>query len=355
MRIVFVLPGRENSGGVRCTSIMAEMLRRRGHEVRILCRVPDFSLRTWARRTRNKIAHPGVRDWLDEFKGPIESFRELSRCVFLEDEIIVAVGMIISAQMGSLDSVPNPKVQYLHGSTPDQPARRKKAFNLPLPKIAVASYLSELVEKEGRGQVLAVIHNGVNCAEYFPSVPAAGRAGVGTIYGGHPAKDPKAVIEVIRRLSKERPKLPLRVFSSDRKPKEINRRIYLRNPTLQQAREAYSRSDVWVMASFSEGFSMPVLEAMACGCAVVATDCGGPSDQIIDGKNGFLVPVGDVNRIVARVLQLMDDSALRDRIQRNALETARKFTWEKCVNELETTLRRLEHQLERPEQPVELH
>ena len=262
-------------------------------------------------------------------------------------EIIVAVGMIISAQMDLLGSLQNPKLQYLHGSTPDRLDRRKKAFSLPIPKIAVATYLKDLVEKEGNGEFLGVIHNGIDLGEYFPAVPESSRDGVGTIYGSHPVKDPKTVIGVLQGLSKLRPDVQLRVFSGDRRPRGISRSIYLRQPTVDQARDIYSRSQVWIMASESEGFSMPVLEAMACGCAVVATDCGGPKDQIVDGQNGFLVPVGDVEQIISRILLLLNNPDLRTRIQKNALETSRQFTWEKCVDALEATLGRLARQDDR--------
>jgi len=341
MRIAFVLPGRGNSGGVRCTSIVSEMLRKRGHTVRIFYQRPDFSISDRLKSLRNRLLYSRSPNWLDEFHGPIEPFLNLTDIRFDKDEIIVAVGMVISSQMDTLDGIPNPRIQYLHGSTPDRPDLRDKALNLPLPKIVVASYLKDLAEQAGRGEVLSVIHNGVDCREYFPSIPECQRIGVGTIYAVHPAKDPKTVIGVLQRLSKLRPYLPLRVFGADRRPREISRHIYLRCPSPAQARDIYSSSQVWVMGSRSEGFSMPILEAMACGCAVISTDCGGPRDQIVDGENGFLVPTGDVERITNRVLLLLDNPDLLTRIQTKALETARKFTWTKCGDGLETALERV--------------
>jgi glycosyltransferase involved in cell wall biosynthesis len=71
---------------------------------------------------------------------------------------------------------------------------------------------------------------------------------------------------------------------------------------------------------------------------VVATDCGGPRDIIEDGINGFLVPVGDVDAIVERVQLLLADADIRMRMQARAQETIRRFTWEKCVDELERAL-----------------
>ncbi|MFZ0300338.1 MAG: glycosyltransferase family 4 protein [Candidatus Sulfotelmatobacter sp.] len=243
------------------------------------------------------------------------------------------------AQLGVLDSLPNPKVQYLHGSTPLSPQRVDKALSLPFPKIVVASYLKDLVESRGRSEdVLAVIHNGVDPGDYFASVPQSKRDGIGTIFASDEVKDPKTILQVLDRLARVRPEVPLRVFSTECRPKQILASNYLRHPTLEQAREIYSRSLVWIVASRSEGFSMPVLEAMACGCGVVATDCGGPKDIIEDGVNGFLVPTGDVDAIVSRAQLLLTDTGLRNRMQLQAQETVKRFTWEKCVSELESAL-----------------
>ena len=56
-----------------------------------------------------------------------------------------------------------------------------------------------------------------------------------------------------------------------------------------------ARSALCVVASEFEGFCNTLIEAMACGCPVVATDCpGGPSEILDNGRFGRLVPVGDV-------------------------------------------------------------
>jgi len=86
---------------------------------------------------------------------------------------------------------------------------------------------------------------------------------------------------------------------------------------------------------------MPVLEAMACGCAVVATDCGGTKDIITDGQNGFLTQVGDVDGIVKRVLLLLDDAGLRRQLVDNASQTLKRFEWGKSIEALERALHSL--------------
>jgi glycosyltransferase involved in cell wall biosynthesis len=336
MKLVFVLPGRGNSGGVRCTSLLAKGLRDRGHDVRILYQAPNLegSCRSiWTRLL-------GSQDWLREFPGQVTSFKDLSQCSFRSSEIIIGVGMAMSYQIGLLDSLPNPRVQYIHGSTPRDPILRQKTLGMSLPKIVVASYLKDLVKAIGGGDVLAVVHNGVDFSEYYRVVPEAQRDGIGTIYSSSSAKDPSTVLALISELLSSQP-VPIRVFGGSRRPRELPRSIYSRYPSLERARDIYSRSLVWILASESEGFGLPVLEAMACGCVVVATDCGGPRDLIIDGETGFLVPIGDVERIVETAVMLVDDVKLCEKMRTNSLKRVKQFSWEKCVDELELALEKL--------------
>ncbi len=339
MKIAFILPGHGSSGGVRCISLVGERLRERGHAVRLLYRKPERSLRDWGRLVQRKMFFRSAPDWIEQFDGPILAFEDLSRFQFDREEILVAVGMAECAQLAALDSLPNPKIQYLHGSTPLSPKQVDKALSLRYPKIVVASYLKDLVESRGYGEdVLAVIHNGIEPGDYFRSVSESERDGVGTIYALHPVKDPETVLGALNQLARVQPETPIRVFSTDRRPKQIPSRNYWRYPSLAIAREIYSKSLIWIVGSRSEGFPAPVLEAMSCGCVVVATDCGGPKDMIEDGVNGFLVPVGDANGIVKRVQQLLVDPVLRQQMQLRAMETVGRFTWEKCVNQLEHVL-----------------
>jgi hypothetical protein len=286
---------------------------------------------------RDRMFYTGVQDWLAQFPGRVDEFRDLATCQFAQDELIVAVGMSISAELERLAFLPNTKVQYIHGATPWNPELMQRALSLPFPKIIVASYLEEVVTRLGRGEIVALVHNGVDPSEYFPARTGP-RDGVGLIYSSHWAKDPETTLAVIAHLSRLHPTLPIRIFGADRRPSQILSSMYRRYPSLEEARQIYCRSQVWVMASQSEGFSMPVLEAMACGCCVVATDCGGTRDMIVNGENGFLVPVGDCDAIVRKVEFLLSEPQVRSQVSRRAEQTAKQFNWESSIDKLEDAL-----------------
>ena len=76
----------------------------------------------------------------------------------------------------------------------------------------------------------------------------------------------------------------------------------------------YAAADVFVCPSEFESYGVANLEAMACGLPVISTDRGGPKETIVDGETGYLVESGDVATFAAKVLGLLDDPALRDRI-----------------------------------------
>src|SRR5207237_9688769 len=66
-------------------------------------------------------------------------------------------------------------------------------------------------------------------------------------------------------------------------------------------------SDICVLSSQAEGFSNSILEYMAAGRAVVATDVGGASEAIVEGETGYLVKSGDDQAMAERIISLLQD------------------------------------------------
>lgn len=81
-------------------------------------------------------------------------------------------------------------------------------------------------------------------------------------------------------------------------------------------------ADIFVMPSLAEGFGLAALEAMACGTPVIASDVGGLSSFVIDGKNGFLVAPTDFESIASRIDLLLGDGDLRERMGRKGVDIA---------------------------------
>jgi glycosyltransferase involved in cell wall biosynthesis len=77
-----------------------------------------------------------------------------------------------------------------------------------------------------------------------------------------------------------------------------------------------------------------VLEAMASGLPVIGADQGGTVENVRDGLNGLLVPAGDADRFAEAILRLVDDTALRGTLARNARAWAEDRSWARAFETL---------------------
>ena len=85
-------------------------------------------------------------------------------------------------------------------------------------------------------------------------------------------------------------------------------------------------ASIYVCTSSTESFGLTLVEAMEAGLPVVSFDCpNGPKNIINDGVDGFLIPMGDVDAMSAKVLHLIKDDALRIQMGKNAINNAKRF------------------------------
>jgi len=85
---------------------------------------------------------------------------------------------------------------------------------------------------------------------------------------------------------------------------------------------------VMVNTSSKEGWGLTVIEANACGTCVIASDVPGLRDSVVDGETGLLYEYGNIEQLAEKIMLLLRDEHLRNRLSRNALEWSRKFRWE---------------------------
>ena len=217
-----------------------------------------------------------------------------------------------------------------------------------------------IVEREGvPPEQVRVVYNGVDADRFAPpSGPHAGNAD-NTLTVGYVGSITriKRVDFLLRATARLIPKLPgLRLLvvgggpgqglrrnegETDRRLTELVRDLGLAGHLTflspqSRVEDEMKKMDLFVMPSVSEGMSNAILEAMATGLPVLATDCGANREVIIDGKTGHLFPCDDEKRLGELILNLLQDTGERLRMGQEARKRIlERFTIRRMVEEME--------------------
>jgi glycosyltransferase involved in cell wall biosynthesis len=98
-------------------------------------------------------------------------------------------------------------------------------------------------------------------------------------------------------------------------------------------------ASVFVQASLFEGFGVAILEALACGAPVVATDCpSGPSEILQGGECGILTPPGNPEALAAAIERLLSDETLRQELRERGRQRAKVFSIDRSADSLMAVL-----------------
>jgi glycosyltransferase involved in cell wall biosynthesis len=154
-----------------------------------------------------------------------------------------------------------------------------------------------------------------------------------------PMKGLVPLLEALAKLRTEREDVELVVIGRSRDGSAIPGAIdrlglagavrFVSEVTTQRIVELYAEAEIAVVPSLYEGFSLPAVEAMACGVAVVATT-GGALPEVLgpDGGAAALVPPNDAEALAVALRRLLGDEELRARLGASGRERAlERFTW----------------------------
>ncbi|NJK80391.1 MAG: glycosyltransferase, partial [Chloroflexaceae bacterium] len=165
-----------------------------------------------------------------------------------------------------------------------------------------------------------------------PERPVPVVLGVGRLV---PNKDFANLIQAVALVRQQRPLRLLILGEGDERPRleALVQRLGLsdavRMPGYVTNPYAYMRrADLFVLSSANEGLPGVLIEAMACGAPVVATDCAtGPREILTGGQYGRLVPVGDSTALAAAIVATLDHPQPAEQLQ----ERAALFSAERAV------------------------
>lgn len=214
---------------------------------------------------------------------------------------------------------------------------------MPGLKIVISTWLKDVMASEYGDHRAVLIPNGVD-REQFDSRPRGKQPvpTVGMLYGRQEFKGAGTAFECLRQVREEHPELRAIAFGSKPIVREHDPPPWLEfhlRPRQERIADLYRQVDCWIVPSTTEGFGLPGLEAAACHCPVVSTECGGPEDYVEDGVSGFLVPVGDPASMAKAVCSVLETSENEWRqMSMASYSISRSFDWDKSAELLEEAL-----------------
>lgn len=168
------------------------------------------------------------------------------------------------------------------------------------------------------------------------SVKRSGTIRIGWVGTAAPNKGGELFIGVCRAVSSDPAWGPFEVEFSCATADDNLRRALSAQPVIvvsptsdSEMRAFYCSCDVVLSLSVSEGFGLPVLEAMAAGCPVICTDSGGVTDFVQDGFTGLLVPDRSVSSIVAALRRMLLEPGLRQRLSQAGRQMAEGYSFDR--------------------------
>lgn len=356
MRITFVLPTVNMSGGIRVISIYAKALRDMGHEVVLVSPPPQtLSLKYKIKSLIKYKQWPSKKTMASHLNGLnldhriLESWRPVNDNDLPDADIIIATWWETAIWVNELSEKKGKKVYFMqdYGEVPGQPLKNiQDTWMLPFYIITISQWLMALiVAYKGDEKHLTLVQNGIELDSFYTKkrdkniIPT-----VGFLYTEAPQKGANLMFSAYIKAKQKIPDLRLMIFGGEPLPEHMKHHAdvtYLQNASDEEIVKVYSSCDAWLFGSTREGFGLPILEAMACRTPVIATNAGAALD-LVGPEVGALLKTYHADEMASQIVEIVSkNNASWEKLSEGAYAEAKKHSWSIATKEFDETLKRI--------------
>jgi glycosyltransferase involved in cell wall biosynthesis len=210
--------------------------------------------------------------------------------------------------------------------------------------VALTTQVQESIVKQYgiRADLIPIVHNGID-VDRFDTARVRRTDGLKLLHVGrfHEAKNHHFLLDVFTLLKSSHPDLSLTLVGDGPLKDEIATRVEVERISnvefageQQDVARYYSAADVFVLPSRYEGAPISIIEAMASGLPIVASNVGGVPTLVHDGENGLLSEL-NVSAFASRIQTFIGSPDVRERFGRRSRERARGFSSDTMAEQYE--------------------
>lgn len=255
-------------------------------------------------------------------------------------DIVIATGVETAEPVSRLDAKCGKKFYFIQGFENwfHSDEYVFSTYKLGMTNIVVSKWLKKIVDDvTGKDNIL--ISNGIDTSIFYDRKVTRKKHSIVYQYRSGEYKGGKYGLEVINKLSTMYEDLSVHIISPEKANFDIpNCCTYHYNVSANEVAEINNKCQIFMCTTVNEGFGLPGLEAMACGCAVASTSYEGVLEYAIDRQNAMLSPIRDVEGMIENIVKMFEDDRIRMTITDNGKRTGAEKTLEKSAAKFESTL-----------------
>ncbi len=347
LKINFIIPFKSLTGGIKVVLEYANQLTELGHEVKVIYPfIPyyfgekkfNFKDRWWQLRGLLANAIRGNRIHWFKLKAKLTRIPWITDYFLPDADIVVATAWPTAHSVAKLSNNKGRKFYLIQGYEIWQGPKDRidASYRLPLKKIVISSWLKKVMQEKFGDDCVQLIGNGVNLEEFYNEDKRFNHPPrVLLMYHDLEIKGFKDAMQAIQLVRHKRPDFKLVMFgakSGNGLPKDGEFHL---KPVGEQLRRLYCSCDIFASASWLEGCQLPPMEAMACQCAVVASNVGGIPEYAIAGETALVFEPRDIRTMANHIIYLLDHPEELKRISFAGYNHIKNFTWETCASKME--------------------